>query len=187
MLVRYPEFSEKTFPLREDYLAVVVSNNDPQKLGRIKCAIAGILEGDEESLPWAVGMQPSGLGGQSGLSFFAVPEVGAQVMVRFLYGDVYAPVYVGFLQNRQTHQPDLDGVYPESYGWLDSTGTKLRVDKSEGKVEIVHGPSGSTITLDGNGNLTITNPGNLSWVVGGNGSLAFTGNLRVTAARIDWQ
>lgn len=72
------------------YMGVVVDNADPERLGRVKVRVPGLID---PSSNWAL---PLGLGGgakERGL--FWPPDVGADVGVMFVMGDVDAPAYLG--------------------------------------------------------------------------------------------
>ena len=65
---------------------IVVDNNDPLKLGRVKIrVIAAYGEQPVNNLPWAWPCFP--YGGAKEQGFFAVPEKGAGVYVMFQYKD----------------------------------------------------------------------------------------------------
>ena len=71
------------------YEGVVVDRNDPEKLGRIRFVVPGLIE---PASPWAY---PAGTlgGGSKDCGFFAVPEKGAEVYVFFAGGDIDEPRY----------------------------------------------------------------------------------------------
>ena len=90
---------------------VVVDNADPQEMGRLKIYCPAV-DGDNivvDVIPWAVYVSPFGgqaynypAGGQAGTAagpvsygFWAIPKLGAQVLVSFLYGDPGQRVYLG--------------------------------------------------------------------------------------------
>lgn len=92
---------------------VVVDTADPQEMGRLRVWIPGIdgENPDVPNLPWVQYMTP--LGGQASgypagstsqpaegpvsYGFWAIPKVGAQVVVGFLHGDYNQRVYIGSL------------------------------------------------------------------------------------------
>lgn len=94
---------------------VVLATADPQQMGRIKVWCPGV-DGDNydvETLPWVTYVSP--LAGQTrnypagssgkvtpGLhsyGFWAIPKVGAMVLVGFLYGDINRRFYLGSFFN----------------------------------------------------------------------------------------
>jgi hypothetical protein len=90
---------------------VVVDTADPQEMGRIKVWIPGIDGGDIDldTIPWAKYVSPlagfttdfpaGGIGakstGQMAYGMWAIPKVGANVLIAFLYGDFNQRIYLG--------------------------------------------------------------------------------------------
>ena len=72
------------------YRGKVESNVDPMMLGRIQVSVPAVLGGG--SLGWAMPCTPYG---GSGVGFFAVPPVGANVWVEFEGGDPDYPIWSG--------------------------------------------------------------------------------------------
>lgn len=72
------------------YLGLVTNNEDPEKLGRIKLAVPGLVE-PESNWAWPIGTVG---GGGSEVGFYAVPPVGAKVGVFFRQGSITNPFYV---------------------------------------------------------------------------------------------
>jgi len=89
---------------------VVVDTADPQEMGRLKVWCPSI-DGDDpniDNLPWALYVSPlagqahnypAGNGAASvgpvSYGMWAIPKVGAQVIIAFLYGDYNQRVYMG--------------------------------------------------------------------------------------------
>lgn len=72
------------------YDGVVVDNADPQKLGRVRVTVPGLVE------PMSAWAEPVGKAeGSAQRGEFSVPEIGATVSVQFLMGDVDRPKYQG--------------------------------------------------------------------------------------------
>lgn len=68
----------------------VVNNLDPTMMGRVQVQVPAVL--GEGQLSWAMPCAPfSG----SGVGFFAVPPIGANVWVEFEGGDTDFPIYSG--------------------------------------------------------------------------------------------
>ena len=90
---------------------VVVDTSDPQEMGRMKvwCPSIDGENVDITTLPWAVYVSPLAgqahdypAGGTSGKSLgpvsygvWAIPKIGAKVLISFLYGDYNQRVYMG--------------------------------------------------------------------------------------------
>jgi hypothetical protein len=71
------------------HLGSVTDRHDPEGLGRVRVRIPGLVE-PESAWAWPVGTVG---GGGNGCGFFAVPPVGANVVVWFLGGEVDVPTY----------------------------------------------------------------------------------------------
>jgi uncharacterized protein involved in type VI secretion and phage assembly len=72
------------------YRGKVENNLDPMQLGRIQVSVPAVLGGG--SLSWAMPCSPYA---GSGVGFFAVPPVGANVWVEFEGGDPDYPIWSG--------------------------------------------------------------------------------------------
>jgi|LSQX01.3.fsa_nt_gb hypothetical protein len=198
MLVNFLEQVSKVDNLSLPHKGIVVDNIDPKKLGRLKCIVKGLFEGDDKDmLPWCFPRNSYGLGGGGDStpynSGFSVPEIGTELEIQFPYKDIYHPMYVGFWQSEITHQVGFDSNYPECYGFRDSSGSYIKVDKDEGYMKFKHGPSGSYFDLDKDGNLTVFISGNMRVHIAkdivisaeGMGKLNTVKNLKFDGSRID--
>lgn len=74
------------------YRAFVVENDDPEKRGRLRLRIPGVLGRDVVS-GWALPCVP--FGGANNQGHLFIPEQGAGVWVEFEAGDLDHPVWVG--------------------------------------------------------------------------------------------
>ncbi|HEX9990093.1 MAG TPA: phage baseplate assembly protein V [Chloroflexia bacterium] len=72
------------------YRGKVAQNIDPMQLGRVQVSVPAVL--GEGSMSWAMPCAPYG---GSGVGFFAVPPVGANVWVEFEGGDSDYPIWSG--------------------------------------------------------------------------------------------
>jgi hypothetical protein len=72
------------------YRGQVANNVDPQSLGRVQVSVPAVL--GEGRLSWAMPCAPYA---GSGVGFFAVPPVGANVWVEFEAGDPDYPIWSG--------------------------------------------------------------------------------------------
>jgi len=78
------------------YRGIVIDNNDPQKLGRLKLRIPSV-PGDQIT-DWALPCLPYVDGPHQGI--FIMPEVDAQIWVEFEEGDILSPIWC-----RETRSP----------------------------------------------------------------------------------
>lgn len=90
------------------YEGVVVSNKDPEKLGRVRIRIPGITE----STPWAFPLGWPGAGGKR-RGTFAPPPEGAEVGVFFKMGDIDHPRYLCGFPGRGEAPEETDDSTPE--------------------------------------------------------------------------
>ena len=110
-------------------MGVVVDNNDPKKLGRVKCTITNLLTGSVETLPWIYPRYATNFN-------FVVPVVGDKLEIRFPYEDIHFGFWYGGWQDQANHITDFDTNYPETYGWKDDKNNKLILNKTLKKVDI---------------------------------------------------
>lgn len=144
------------------YLGTVEDNNDPEKLGRLRVRIALYTDLQTDELPWAAPL----LGSYGNSSFgggINIPEVGSQVRITFPSRDLTAPYYSGAEWNKQNKVTLFDENYPNAYGYKDSNGNFIKVDKTAGTTQWQHesttnvqASSDGTITVSIRGGLTLT-------------------------------
>src|ERR1700712_1760831 len=115
----------------------VIDNVDPQGLYRVRIKIHGIVE--KSQWAWPVGTMG---GGSKGRGAWVVPDIGADVVVQFLGGDVERPVYQtawwGKLKDGTEELPtEAAGLSPEDTAKVqtihESSRLKIWVDEREGK------------------------------------------------------
>ncbi|UGU15195.1 phage baseplate assembly protein V [Sinomicrobium kalidii] len=130
----------------ESQRALVVANNDPQSMKRVKVQFYWGYESD-----WIPVVT---LYGGSGRGIYILPEVGDEVSVDFEGGNVDQPIVRGAVYN---------GAQKNGYGSANNdlkvfhfrNGEKIIVNEAEGSIEIVD-KAGSTYYMDGSGNIDIT-------------------------------
>ena len=167
MLINLMDNIKKNDPLHGKFKGLVVDNEDPKKLCRIKCKIEGRLEtSDNSKLPWVFPETDHNLGGRPDLSSMSVPEVGSIVEIVFPYDDIYHPFYRGAWQDSDTHQGLFDESYPESYGFIDSVIQWLKINKDNPDVEYFRQTLKDMLKLDKQGNLWINIPKSLILNIG---------------------
>ncbi|WP_143305846.1 phage baseplate assembly protein V [Chitinophaga vietnamensis] len=151
--VAMPEVAVDAHPLCEPQSALVVDNNDPRGLGRVKVAFRWQEQG---STPWLRIVAPHG-GGNKG--FYFVPEIGEEVWVDFEGGNPETPIVIGATYN---------GNAPANIGDERNNVKAIRTrsghtlefnDAGSGTHLIIRDPGGNEIFLDTAGkNITITAP-----------------------------
>ena len=148
---------ETVDPTTETYLGQVEDNNDPKKLGRVKVRISPYMDFEEEDLPW-VSPTLGTYGNSSDAGGLNVPEIGSQVRVYFPSHDITAPYYTGAELNEHNRTTFFDEDYPDVYGYKDSTGNFVKVNKATGTVQFQHSSSSNVrVAQDGSMQIALSN------------------------------
>lgn len=161
----------------EYYHAIVVDNNDPDRLKRVKIRIEEIHGTSQEipdaNLPWAIQFRPTFLGGDTELSTSAVPRVGSSVIVTHIRGQVYQPAYMFELSHNANRIAQGEESYPDSYVFKDSDENYYHVDMQNDVLDIkFNGSETLQITVDRTSNID----NNDTRIVGGDDTETVTGN-----------
>ncbi len=180
MLFKFTDFYKKNRNINFPHRGIVVDNDDPKKLGRIKVKIPQLLEIDDNAkLPWIQPDNPYGLGGRVDTSEFSVPEINSEVTVHFPFEDIYFGYYKGYWQNTaHSHQILFDEDYPESYGKIDSNVSWWKVNKKKKYTEHFH-VSKHTAIVDKEGNSQVYYPGTVDLTIDGDLNLKVGKNFRL--------
>jgi phage baseplate assembly protein gpV len=132
-----PLLKEQADPTAMSYIGEVVDNNDPKKLGRVRVLIAVYSELKADAIPWASPYLGTH-GNSQDYGGINVPEIGSQVRVVFPSKDFTAPYYTGAELNEGTRTTFFDDDYPHTYGYKDSVGNFIKVNKERGTAQIQH-------------------------------------------------
>jgi uncharacterized Zn-binding protein involved in type VI secretion len=159
MLLNIQDYMKPTNLLGQSYRGVVVDNADPDKLGRVKVTIAGLLEGDPANLPWISQRSAAMFGGQPEKGSFFAPSIDSELEIRFPTDDIYAGFYVGFWQTPETHNPVFDDGYPDKYGFIDD-GFVVSYDNNKKEFIIEH-PEGAKVIMKPDGSVEVTTDKNM--------------------------
>lgn len=125
------------------YSGSVLENRDPENLARVLVRVPGLKDASNDL--WArLGTMMAGR--DSGTLF--IPEVGDEVLVAFVQGDLRAPCVIGALWSKATPPPAV-GDPPASVMLIRSrNGITLRMhDDTDDKRLTVETPGGQRITL----------------------------------------
>ena len=136
------------------YRGFVVSNEDPNRLGRLRLRIPSVL--GTAVTDWALPCLP--FGGTAGLGWFMIPEQDAQVWVEFEEGELRRPIWVGTFWQRSGDTPaDAQRTPPTARLLQTSAGHILQLDDEDSKEQIrLHHAGGAELHIDENGTITIT-------------------------------
>jgi phage protein D/phage baseplate assembly protein gpV len=178
---------------------VVTNTDDPNAWGRVKLKFPWMSDEDESD--WARVMG-AGAGPKAG--FYAIPDVGDEVLVAFEYGDFSRPYVLGGLWNgKHKIPPPADqagsGEMPLVRTWRSRKGHQIAlVDTSDDKIEILTAggrsvtltDAGKTITLKTNGvevtlqdsKLQIESNNQIQIKSGSNLDIEANGNLSIKAS-----
>jgi Type VI secretion system/phage-baseplate injector OB domain len=126
------------------FLGIVVDNNDPKGLSRVKVRVPEVFDG--ETTGWA---QPCELSGP-GIGIAAVPAVNSLVFVEWPAGDTSRmPIWSG---GPRSDGDGVPGAGPDAIRLVTGAGNKITVDDTSGSEAIaVEAASGAKVTLDSNG------------------------------------
>lgn len=139
--------------LVSSYLGIVEDNNDPQKIGRCKIRVWGLMDMvDVVDLPW---MLPDFTFVGSHTGSFVVPPVGCHVKVEFINGDVYNPRYSSKIIEPDKLPRNRLKNYPNTMVmWETDSGTSITIDRTDDTTVFKH-KSGTTFTINPNGSVVV--------------------------------
>ena len=174
--VLHPPYQDSgAFPKSHEQMGRVVENADPLGLGRVRVQMMWQEAGSEKT-PWIRLLQPhSG----SGKGFYFVPEIGEEVLVGFQGGNAEKPYVIGTQYNGKEKsgyadkENNIKAVHTRS-------GTKIILNDSEGSI-LIEDPSGNTYHMDGQGNIKVSAPKNISFTAGQNINISAGQNITTTA------
>jgi Type VI secretion system/phage-baseplate injector OB domain len=139
--------------------AVVVDNNDPEKVQRIKYRIAQLQTSRPDAgLSWASPFGWSPQGNSSGVGDVGVPVIGAKVIVFFPEDDEHHAYYMADFHDKSTQISDLMENYPNSYGRVDASGNLFLVNTTTNTMRVVH-VSGTYIKINADGSAEMGSAG----------------------------
>lgn len=159
----------------QEYSGFVEDNNDPKKLGRIKVRTELYEDVDFDALPWCYPTPNFFLGNSKNAVCFSVPEIGSQVKVYYPTHDKTAPFYKGMEFNEKNKCTFFDIDYPNTYGFKDSRGNFIIINKATDITQYQHS-SGTNIKIESDGTYTITTPDGSYIYSDCNGNMRICGN-----------
>ena len=161
--------NRQRMPLAETQMATVLSNADPQGKGRVRVRMNWQTNGMQTG--WVRVMTPDGGSSsdvKSNRGFVFIPEVGDQVLLGFRHGDPARPYVMGSLFNGTTGN---GGGSNNSIKSLKTrSGISVILNDDNRSLEIKDA-GGSSIHLDGNGNILLNAPKDIQLHAGNDMSL----------------
>lgn len=152
------------------HFGVITDNNDPEKRGRVsvQCpTIAGdVLEWVEPSFFFVDSEMTAGA--------FFVPNIGSLVEVEIFEGEGdgiqdLSPKWACSIYPADTIPEEFKEHYPKRFGWKTKSGHLFYFDDYEDdKVFMYQHPTGSTISVNNSGRITLQPASGQSVYVGGN-------------------
>ncbi len=155
-----PDFE---MPNAEPQVATVISNADPLNQGRIQVRFDWQLNDTTHFIR----MMSPDAGGTDAITqnrgFVAVPEIGDQVMVGFEYQNPDFPFAMGGMFHGQV---GLGGGVDNHLKSIQTrSGIRVLMNDADKSVTIKD-PSGNTYFMDGQGNIQVTAPKNMTFIAG---------------------
>lgn len=142
-------------PIAETQIATVKANDDPENKGRVRVQMLW-QQSKGQLTDWIRVMTPDA-GSSDKVStnrgFVFIPEVGDQVVVGFRYNDPNRPFVLGSVFHGKN--AGGGGKDNNTKSIITKGGSTIVFDESKNSITISD-PSGSTVTLDGNKNISIS-------------------------------
>lgn len=160
------------------YLGLVVSNEDPDGLDRVKALVPNLYD-ELETAPWiGPSTKYSPFGNGPGYGTFGSPVKGSIIVVELQGGNPQFPVYSGSLLHAQVKDANLLKLFHNlAWGFVDPSGNMLVVDMKTQRLTFKHSTN-VIFTIEG-GNVRVQMPGNLNAEVGGNLQATVGGTTRI--------
>lgn len=156
-----------TKPFSETQPAVVIDNDDPEKLGRVKVRFFWKKEGDD--FPWLRLIHPYGgkiSGNQHG--FYFIPEIGDEVMVGFENDNPDKPFVIGSVYHKNSKPDHWYHADNNIKSIRTRNGNQIILIDEDGKEEIrilnkddASPTNEISLSLNNNGKITIKSVGDL--------------------------
>jgi hypothetical protein len=118
------------------YRAVVIKNDDPLKLCRIKFKIPKFFEFDARDCPWAIPQSNGADGATDSAGTVNIPRVGSYVDIMFMSGSVYHPTYHATSVFNLVKMAVTEENYPNRKIHKLQNGFYIIVDEKTNSVEI---------------------------------------------------
>jgi phage baseplate assembly protein V len=125
--------------------ALVHDNDDPLQEGRVQLTLPWFSA--SMVTEWCRVAQPYA---GDGYGAYFVPEVGDEVLVAFVHGDMRMPVVLGGLYNGKDKPPEARGGGEDPKYIRTRAGHRISFEDAEGrqKIEVVDASGGNSVTID---------------------------------------
>jgi type VI secretion system secreted protein VgrG len=174
--ITVPDYmNEDAVPTCQTQSAIVVDNNDPKGMSRIRVQFPWQKQGISQKTPWIRVVTPYA---GSGKGHHWLPEIGEEVLVGFENDNAEKPFVLGAMYNG-TGKSGHGGMGNFIKSFETATGIKLVMNDQE-KSFLLEDPSGNTVFADGKGNMTLTAPKNMTLNVGEDLNISVGKNKTVT-------
>jgi type VI secretion system secreted protein VgrG len=156
-------------PVAETQMGWIVDNDDPAKIGRVRVRMLWQRKDKDEKTDWIWVMTPDAGAGKDGAQnrgLVVIPEVGDRVMIGFTYNNPDRPFVMGSMFHGKSGSGKANGrTIINNFGCL--------IQLLEIGINIVDA-SGNLITIDGNGNISISSSVSISLKCGDNSEIKVT-------------
>jgi uncharacterized protein involved in type VI secretion and phage assembly len=130
------------------HLGTVTDREDPEGVGRVRVRIPGLIEPESA---WAAPVGTVG-GGGAGCGFYAVPPVGADVVVWFAGGDLDVPLYAAGPWGKPGGQSEVptEGQAGPDVRVMSTPGFAVVIDERPGQqaLRLVDRKTGNKVELN---------------------------------------
>ena len=142
------------------YPAIVVDNDDPRQIGRIRARIDGLHEGIKDNeLPWSIpkyehcnGAFNKGDADVKRCGNFYVPKIDSKVCIQFPQnGDPHHSIYTGYTVDDETMLPESKVNYPDRAVVRFANGMFMIVDTKTNEI-FINNPGDMHMTILGSVN-----------------------------------
>jgi type VI secretion system secreted protein VgrG len=162
--IAFPQYKASRPTITNIQMGVVVDNNDPEKLGRLKVKFPWC---ESDATPWVRLMTPHA-GSEHG--WYCLPEINDEVLVGYEQGSPDLPVVLGALYNKDDAPPG-DAVDPDNNVkmFMTRSGNKIVFTDKDGgeEIQIITGDGKNLITMKSGGPTVIESDGALNFKGGG--------------------
>lgn len=150
----------------ENYVeGVVIDNIDPLGIGRIKVRVVNLMDPDLGAVPWVGAHRQSLFGQGPGFGTYGSPAIGAKVRLRLQNGDLNYTLSEADSYHTSDANPKFKS--PQTWGFKDPSGNELFVNMESKDWQFTHS-SGTKLSYDGQGNMTLSVTKDLTETVNGN-------------------